>query len=512
MTTVLRQPLKAVLGMLALLLAACGESHEQMVLQLEELERQNRADSLMLNDSLALRLADYFDRHGSANERLRAHYILGRTYADMGNSPDALRTYHFAIDEYDTLAKDCDFVLLSKVYGQMASLYENHLLHRLSLSANKSASHYAMKGCDTLTACVFMERQVTNYCNLGLEDSALLISNHAVQQYKEHGDTLMANSSLAPVIMIYATRKEYSKMKELLDRYEFNSLLFHGTDSLKYENQYLLYYYKGLYYSGVHESDSAAIAFQHLLGRGRSLNNKGLGAKGLYDLYNEMGIPDSVIHYANLYTALNDSMASLLEQSMVYDQQMLYNYNQHQQHALKMEQLAGKERLRGIIIAVISLLLFLLLLTYRWHNVRKIREYKVKIMAYHQMQEKNKQESKRHDKEEHTLTSSAIRKLLAERVSKNEPATNEDWNEAASEILRNCPDFINTLNSFLPTINSIHLRICLAVKLRFSPAQIAILVSRSKQAITTARSRMYKEAFGEKGKPSDFDNFILSIS
>lgn len=33
MTTVLRQPLKAVLGMLALLLAACGESHEQMVLQ-----------------------------------------------------------------------------------------------------------------------------------------------------------------------------------------------------------------------------------------------------------------------------------------------------------------------------------------------------------------------------------------------------------------------------------------------------------------------------------------------
>ena len=29
MTTVLRQPLKAVLGMLALLLVACGESHQR---------------------------------------------------------------------------------------------------------------------------------------------------------------------------------------------------------------------------------------------------------------------------------------------------------------------------------------------------------------------------------------------------------------------------------------------------------------------------------------------------
>lgn len=39
---------------LFLLLAACGESHQQMVLQLEELERQNRADSLMLNNTLSL--------------------------------------------------------------------------------------------------------------------------------------------------------------------------------------------------------------------------------------------------------------------------------------------------------------------------------------------------------------------------------------------------------------------------------------------------------------------------
>ena len=59
-------------ALVALLLASCtGGRHQQMLAQLEELERQNVADSLMTNDSLAQALADFFDRHGSPNERLR---------------------------------------------------------------------------------------------------------------------------------------------------------------------------------------------------------------------------------------------------------------------------------------------------------------------------------------------------------------------------------------------------------------------------------------------------------
>ena len=53
---------------------ACND-HQQMLSQLEELERQNLADSLMTNDSLAINLCDYFDSHGTPNERMRAHYM-----------------------------------------------------------------------------------------------------------------------------------------------------------------------------------------------------------------------------------------------------------------------------------------------------------------------------------------------------------------------------------------------------------------------------------------------------
>ena len=75
---------------LAIVLAAYSGDGSEMRAQLEELERQNRADSVMTNDSLAEQLVKYFDRHGTPNERMRAYYILGRTYADMGEAPRAV--------------------------------------------------------------------------------------------------------------------------------------------------------------------------------------------------------------------------------------------------------------------------------------------------------------------------------------------------------------------------------------------------------------------------------------
>ena len=75
----MNRSLSALVLTFLLLLAACTSGDRQLRLaQLEELERQNVADSLMTNDSLAQALADFFDRHGSPNERLRAHYILGQ--------------------------------------------------------------------------------------------------------------------------------------------------------------------------------------------------------------------------------------------------------------------------------------------------------------------------------------------------------------------------------------------------------------------------------------------------
>ena len=112
----------AVLAVTFRMLTSCGDGSEQRLL-LEELERHNRADSLMTNDSLALSLAYWFDRHGTSNEQMRAHYILGRTYADLGETSQAILSYQDAIDRADTTARDCDYYTLCRVYSQMAVLF-----------------------------------------------------------------------------------------------------------------------------------------------------------------------------------------------------------------------------------------------------------------------------------------------------------------------------------------------------------------------------------------------------
>ena len=129
-----------------LLLVACDNGERQR-LQLAELERQNRADSLMLNDSLARDLADWFDRHGTPNEQMRAHYILGRTYADRGESPAALDAYNDAADRADTTAQDCDYHTLCRVYAQKAELFRHQNLFENNLQNLNTSIFNACQGC-----------------------------------------------------------------------------------------------------------------------------------------------------------------------------------------------------------------------------------------------------------------------------------------------------------------------------------------------------------------------------
>ena len=116
--------------MLLMLLAACyGPQRRQMLALLDEADSLNRAYAKLPSDTLLRQAADFFDRHGSPNEQLRAHYLLGCAYRDMGEAPHALQCYLDAVDRADTLNKDCNYALLCRVYAQMAGIcYEQNLM------------------------------------------------------------------------------------------------------------------------------------------------------------------------------------------------------------------------------------------------------------------------------------------------------------------------------------------------------------------------------------------------
>ena len=61
-------------------------------------DASNKCYDTLPPDSILSEVAAFYDRHGSANEQLRAHYLLGCAYRDLGEAPQALQCYQDAID------------------------------------------------------------------------------------------------------------------------------------------------------------------------------------------------------------------------------------------------------------------------------------------------------------------------------------------------------------------------------------------------------------------------------
>lgn len=84
---------------LLLALACCTTETDRIRMRagLDSINMRNRNYlSFMVSDVQPYVI--FFDEHGTANDRLLAHYLLGRAYYDQGEAPMALECYHDAID------------------------------------------------------------------------------------------------------------------------------------------------------------------------------------------------------------------------------------------------------------------------------------------------------------------------------------------------------------------------------------------------------------------------------
>ena len=109
-------------GMLSTVSCDSSSRRTTMLAVLDEADSLNRSYIPITSDSLLKEASDYFDSHGTPNERLRAHYLLGCAYRDMSEAPHAIETWQDAITCADTTAADCDYKSLGKVYSQESKL------------------------------------------------------------------------------------------------------------------------------------------------------------------------------------------------------------------------------------------------------------------------------------------------------------------------------------------------------------------------------------------------------
>ena len=100
--------------------------------------------------------------------------------------------------------------------------------------------------------------------------------------------------------------------------------------------------------------------------------------------------------------------------------------------------------------------------------------------------------------------------LLQQRIATGQRIRKDEWSEIEEKVKRVYPGFCSQLHN-LYNMSELEFQVCLLVKLRIAPTDIAAVLSRETSTISTVRSRLYKKVFGKKGGARDWDEFILSI-
>ena len=526
------------------LLTGCGGNKARMLQQLEQLEQQNRSGQPMLNDSLAEDLVSYFDRHGSANERMRSRYILGRTYYCLGELPRALELYNEAADCADTTAADCDYYTLCRIHAQNAMVFHRQVQPRSQISELNVAITCAKKVNDSLAVVECLSQMVEAYKILFEPDSVILLTEKVSQMFKDYGRNDKSSQMLISAVTTLIEKGDVYTAHNNIEEYEKESGYFDRSGHIQ-KGREIYYYIKGKYYLATNKLDTAEYLFRKELREGKDLNNQIAGNKGLQLVYEQRRIPDSIAKYAKLSYELNDSAYSLSEMQNLQKFQASYNYNHKKELAEKESRKAQAAFLGAVIVGCLLVITIMVCLYYIITKRQTKEQYLQKATALERAQSdllELRQENvnassliERRDKELQELQAEMAKvKKQSERnaatlesrldqapitirmrglLEQNpvQSATTDDFRQLRMLINEEIPSFYKTLNTPNCSLRPIEYEVCLLLRCHFQPAEICKLTDRSDSYISNLRKAILKKCFNITGSPSDLDQRILAI-
>ena len=508
----------------------------------------NKACITFTSDSVMKEVVDYYDNHGSANERMLANYVLGCVYRDMHEAPMALKYYNKATEQADTTAADCDYGTLYRVYSQMGFLFSKQYLPYQELNAFDKAEKYAYLAKDTLNAIINYQNKGDAYGYLGKKDSVIAINLQAAKLFKKHGNDYAAAIAFGCNYDYYIEKKDSINAKKAFEAY--NSTGYEGNSNYEDAKAYVLYQ-KGTYYLFVNKQDSAYDNLSLSLKMCKSYSIKAATTKALAQYYAKVNQPAMAMKYALQSSEYNDSDLIEARKTQLQQVQAMYDYSRNQEIAKNADQKAERSTRMNYMIVLSCLMLFLLLsYIYRKQiaikkkkiavskrlyedsllKLKRLQDERAKLVAENDnklaqvIMEKENTISKlkaeiTHIQERYSLSSvsdadlilkdsSIYKKIKFIEVHPKEKMCEEDWKELADTIEEVVPNFIPVLKNKL---NDKDYQICLLVRLGFSTSLVARLLGLSDAAISKSRKTMLKKICRKEGKPKEFDEYILQI-
>ena len=494
------------------------------------------------------RVVAYFDHPlrrlwTSPNDRLRAGYALGCVYRDLHEAPIAIITWEDAVAAADTTAADCDYATLYRAYGQMATLYMWQHLPEKQLKATQEFSKYALLDGDTLNYLRGLLLCNSAYYALG-DTAAIFANSEAVrQQYLELGLTQEAAKVYPTPIHVAVENGQYERAREMMDEYEQHSGLFDDRGNVIDPSRAQYHYYKGVYYLGIHQIDSAEMQFRRLL----TIESVKIdGIKGLMSVYKQKHNADSTYKYSRLYEAASNVFLDQTKTDAIVHTQGLYDYSRQQRIAQEQEHKANSFRFALLTFVALSVIITILVL---WAFQKKKAEKQILLESYKSALEELTQAehdtellkqslSKKEvtgklieEKEVHIqqlekvvhklqrqigLSPEIIHKQNLEEAEivkkfhsiahssydssndlrkriKARAATNTEWNTMMEALMVCQPRLYLFLQKH--KLSDLKLKVCILSYLGFDNTEITTLTSANKGSVTNARTALAKELF-----------------
>ena len=521
---------------------------QKMRYELLRHKAMNKACITFTSDSVMKEVVDYYEDHGSANQRMLANYVLGCVYRDMHEVPLALEYYNKATEQADTTAADCDYGTLYRVYSQMGFLFSKQYLPYQLLDAFGKAEKYAYLAKDTLNAIINYQNKGDAYDYLGKKDSVVAINLRSANMFKRIGDNYNAAIALGCNYSYYIEKQDSVNAKKAFEAYF--STGYEGN--LEYEDSkaYVLCQ-KGIYYMFTGQLDSACYILQQSLKFCKSFSNKAATTKALAHYYAKVNQPSLAMKYALQSSEYNDSSLMEARKNQLQQMQAMYDYGRNQEIARMAEQKATRSTQMNymVVFACVILLLFLsyiyrkqlvlkkkriavskLLYEDSLLKLKRLQDEKAKLVAENDnklfqviMEKENTIDKLKAEisdiQDKYSLTSvsnveltlmdsSICKKIKFIEVHPRKKMSDEDWKELADTVEKTIPNFIPRLKNKL---NDKDYQICLLIRLGFTTSLIARLLGLSDAAISKSRKTMLKKLCGKIGKPKDFDKYVLQI-
>ena len=528
---------------------------ERMHAELLKGKAMNKAYVNFTTDSVMLEVVDWYERHGNANQKMLAYYILGCAYRDLEDAPSALKYLNLAVDAVDEKDGDCDLHTLMRVYSQMGGLYQRVAAFENERIADSHAEQLAWQIGDTISALRLMRLRASTLYDALQQSEALMILDSIVQFCNEHGLPEQTKNIYPMRIKYHIQTKNATYADSLLRVYESKMGIRPSTrdeDIVDITH----FYRKGLYYNLIEQPDSAIQMFKRLL---QLINKRPLytvsrhelregSYQGLLEAYSLKHQPDSVIKYANLYCQWNDSSTRAKSSEHLLRYQSLYNYAKIQDQALKAEQKASRLRLTMILLVVIGIAIAIIVWSIYQKRLKKERQKQIATnkeyqLLLHELEKSTeelllvKTDSERFQREkeseiqklqtalamyqdneqsveqwsdERAIFACDIAKRLHSLSSHAQKATPNELNCLLVTAQNAFPKFYANITDASKGLSHTEIIISILIRFRFIPSEISLLLGLSSQRITNLKSSVNQKLFGTQGAKT-LDSHLMSL-